>query len=56
MFEKAFSMFAPFGRKEGGGGPSAPDKPAQSGGDIDAMKRELEEMRRRLDQMTKDKS
>lgn len=56
MFEKTFSMFAPFGLKEGVSGSGAPDKPAQSGGDIDAMKRELEEMRKRLDQMTKDKS
>lgn len=57
MFEKTFSMFAPFGRKEGGSGTGAADKPpAQSGGDIDAMKRELDEMRKRLDQITKDKS
>ncbi len=55
MFEKAFGMFAPFGRKESkdeGGTESA----GQPVGDIDAMKRQLEEMQKRLDQMTgKDK-
>jgi len=56
MFEKAFGMFAPFVRKQSGEG--AAEKPAaEPGGDIDAMKRQLEEMQKRLDQMTgKDKT
>jgi len=55
MFEKAFGMFAPFVRKQSG--ETTPnDKPVESSGDIDAMKRQLEEMQKRLDQMTgKDK-
>ncbi|GIK79833.1 MAG: polyhydroxyalkanoate synthesis repressor PhaR [Pseudorhodoplanes sp.] len=54
MFEKAFGMFSPFARKDEREGAAA--KPAEATGDIDAMKRQLEEMQRRLDQMTtKDK-
>jgi polyhydroxyalkanoate synthesis repressor PhaR len=53
MFEKAFGMFAPFARKEGGAAGAAPtDKPSESSGDIDTMKRQLEEMQKRLDKMT----
>jgi polyhydroxyalkanoate synthesis repressor PhaR len=50
MFEKAFGMFAPFVRKESQ--PGTPDKPAEPAGDIDSMKRQLEEMQKRLDKMT----
>jgi polyhydroxyalkanoate synthesis repressor PhaR len=54
MFEKAFGMFAPFVRKEN---QAASDKAAaaaaeQPSGDIDTMKRQLEEMQKRLDKMT----
>jgi polyhydroxyalkanoate synthesis repressor PhaR len=52
MFEKAFGMFAPFVRKEN---QAAADKAAaaeQPAGDIDTMKRQLEEMQKRLDKMT----
>src|SRR6187549_793881 len=51
MFEKAFGMFAPFVRKEN---QAAADKAAeqQPSGDIDTMKRQLEEMQKRLDKMT----
>jgi polyhydroxyalkanoate synthesis repressor PhaR len=53
MFEKAFAMFTPFARREGGAPDKDGDKPA---GDIDDMKRQLEEMQKRLDRMTeKDK-
>ncbi|HKY87922.1 MAG TPA: polyhydroxyalkanoate synthesis repressor PhaR [Pseudorhodoplanes sp.] len=51
MFEKAFGMFAPFVRKESQPGGST-DKPAEPTGDIDTMKRQLEEMQKRLDKMT----
>ncbi|KAB2881674.1 MAG: polyhydroxyalkanoate synthesis repressor PhaR [Pseudorhodoplanes sp.] len=54
MFEKAFGMFSPFARKDEHEAPAS--KPTEAAGDIDAMKRQLEEMQRRLDQMTeKDK-
>ena len=53
MFEKAFGMFAPFVRKESQpASPDKPDKPAEPSGDIDTMKRQLEEMQKRLDKMT----
>ncbi len=60
MFERAFTMFTPFGRKEtadaaekaekaGGGAP-------RSGPEIDELKRQLDEMQKRIDRMgeTKD--
>ena len=53
MFEKAFGMFAPFVRKESGtSAPGSTEKPAEPSGDIDSMKRQLEEMQKRLDKMT----
>jgi polyhydroxyalkanoate synthesis repressor PhaR len=57
MFEKAFSLFTPFAR----GGAAAnqdkaeSDKPAGASDDIDALKRQIEEMQRRIDQIS-DKS
>ncbi len=57
MFERAFAMFAPFAKQ--GGQPSegsgAPDKPAE-GGEITDLKRQMEEMQKRLDKLSdKDK-
>jgi polyhydroxyalkanoate synthesis repressor PhaR len=58
MFERAFAMFAPFGRRDSGAKPEA-DKPAQpaGGGDeIDVLKRQMEEMQQRLARLSdKDK-
>jgi polyhydroxyalkanoate synthesis repressor PhaR len=56
MFERTFAMFAPFTRK-GGEGSGAPDpedkssKPAGGGGEFDDLKRQMEEMQRRLDRL-----
>jgi polyhydroxyalkanoate synthesis regulator protein len=52
MFERTFAMFAPFARQAGG--PSAePDKAAsKSPDDIDDLKRQMEEMQKRLDRMS----
>ena len=51
MFERAFTMFAPFGgakaAAEGGEKPPAP----RSGPEIDELKRQLDEMQKRLDRM-----
>jgi polyhydroxyalkanoate synthesis repressor PhaR len=47
MFEKTFAMFAPFARGEK---PGAPDKP-RSGDEVDELKRQMEEMQRRLDKL-----
>jgi polyhydroxyalkanoate synthesis repressor PhaR len=49
MFERAFSMFTPFGRREGEA--SEPDKPQSSGNEIDDLKRQMEEMQKRLDKL-----
>jgi polyhydroxyalkanoate synthesis regulator protein len=53
MFERAFAMFAPFARRESQGGEtSEPEKsPAKSGG-IDDLKRQLEEMQKKVDRLT----
>ena len=65
MFERAFAMFAPFGRRPGQGagqGNAETEKPAQSGGaangdEIDDLKRQMEEMQKRLDRLSqKEKS
>jgi polyhydroxyalkanoate synthesis repressor PhaR len=54
MFERAFAMFTPFARQGGGTGPASaePEKTASKGGDIDDLKRQLEEMQRRVDKLT----
>ena len=50
MFERAFTMFAPFARKENGevGGDKPPPR---GGGEIDDLKRQLDEMQKRLDRL-----
>ncbi len=58
MFQKTFSMFTPFARPPGkdatsGGGPAEPGKPAASSSeDIDALKRQIEEMQRKIDKIS----
>jgi polyhydroxyalkanoate synthesis repressor PhaR len=54
MFERAFAMFTPFARQGGGTGATLaePDKTAAKGGDIDDLKRQLEEMQRRVDKLS----
>ena len=53
MFERAFAMFTPFVRRDGQPG-AEPEKPAQpgGGGDIDDLKRQLDEMKRKVDRLT----
>ena len=66
MFERTFAMFAPFARQAGAAGPGGPaagepdkeSKPAgsSSGGDINDLKRQMEEMQKRLERLSdKDK-
>ena len=54
MFERTFAMFAPFARS--GGQAPEPDK-GQKPGEIDDLKRQMEEMQKRLDRLSdKDKT
>jgi polyhydroxyalkanoate synthesis repressor PhaR len=50
MFERAFAMFAPFARRESQAAAEAaePGKAAKPGGDIDDLKRQLEEMQKKV--------
>jgi polyhydroxyalkanoate synthesis repressor PhaR len=55
MFERAFAMFAPFPRREAQPGASGgePGKaPPPEGGEIDDLKKQMDEMQRRLDRLT----
>ena len=55
MFERAFTMFAPFARREGGAGETAAEtekSPPKAGGDIDDLKRQFDEMKRKVDRLT----
>jgi polyhydroxyalkanoate synthesis repressor PhaR len=55
MFERAFAMFAPpFARREGQAAEIA--KPANPTGEIDDLKRQLDEVQKRLDRMSESKS
>jgi polyhydroxyalkanoate synthesis regulator protein len=54
MFERAFAMFTPFGRERQTAEPDKSQKPG--GGEIDDLKKQMEEMQKRLDRLTeKDK-
>ena len=58
MFERTFTMFAPFAR-QGSQGAAEPDKNAKpaaggaaaGGGDIDDLKRQIDEMQKRIDRI-----
>ena len=50
MFERTFAMFAPFARQ--GNQAAETDKPPKPAGDIDDLKRQMEDMQRRLDRLS----
>ncbi len=50
MFERAFAMFTPFARERQT--PTETDKTPKSGVEIDDLKRQMEEMQKRLDRLT----
>src|ERR1700751_3964658 len=53
MFERTFAMFAPFARREGAGqAGSEAEKGSGKSGDIDDLKRQLDEMKRKVDRLT----
>jgi polyhydroxyalkanoate synthesis repressor PhaR len=56
MFERAFAMFTPFARREGqAGAGAAPDSekspPKGGGGEIEDLKRQLDEMQKKIDKL-----
>jgi polyhydroxyalkanoate synthesis repressor PhaR len=52
MFERAFAMFTPFARREGGAAAPELDKQPGKGGDIDDLKRQLDEMQKKVDRLS----
>jgi polyhydroxyalkanoate synthesis repressor PhaR len=55
MFEKTFAMFAPFARGQGAGLGKGAEKPSGGGsGEMDDLKRQIDEMQRRLDKLGKE--
>ena len=55
MFERAFTMFAPFARRETQGGGEAEgeaDKAPAKPGDIDDLKRQLDAMQKKVDRLS----
>jgi polyhydroxyalkanoate synthesis repressor PhaR len=62
MFERAFAMFTPFARREAQASEADKDKPVPGGGsggggEIDDLKRQVEDMRKQLDRLSdKDKT
>jgi polyhydroxyalkanoate synthesis repressor PhaR len=54
MFERAFAMFAPFARREAQKADA--EKPAAGGGEIDDLKRQLDDVQKRLDRLSEPKT
>jgi polyhydroxyalkanoate synthesis repressor PhaR len=56
MFERAFAMFTPFVRREGqqaaGGAAAEPGKGPAKGGEIDDLKRQLDDMEKKIERLT----
>ena len=57
MFERTFAMFAPFARREVQAGSESEAEagkfvPGKGGGDIDDLKRQLEEMQKKVDRLS----
>jgi polyhydroxyalkanoate synthesis repressor PhaR len=56
MFERTFAMFAPFARAGAAGGENEAEAskpvPGKPGGDIDDLKRQLEEMQKKVDRLS----
>ncbi len=50
MFQRAFSMFTPFARRDDGS--AAPEeKSASSGSDLDELRRQLSDMQKKVDKL-----
>jgi polyhydroxyalkanoate synthesis repressor PhaR len=53
MFEKTFAMFAPFARGQSKGAESGKPQGAGGGSEMDELKRQLDEMQKRIDRLGK---
>ncbi len=53
VFQRAFSMFTPFARREEEAGESE-KPPSSSASDLDELKRQLDEMRKKVERLSKD--
>jgi polyhydroxyalkanoate synthesis repressor PhaR len=56
MFERAFAMFAPFARRESLTAEAAEKAASAGGGEIDDLKRQLDDVQKRLDRLTETKT
>jgi polyhydroxyalkanoate synthesis repressor PhaR len=56
MFERAFAMFAPFARREAQTAEAAEKAASAGGGEIDDLKRQLDDVQKRLDRLTETKT
>jgi polyhydroxyalkanoate synthesis repressor PhaR len=52
MFERAFAMFTPFARRENQGAAAEPEKPSAKPAEIDDLKRQLNDMQKKVDRLT----
>jgi len=55
MFERAFAMFAPFARREAQANEAEKPAGSGSGGEIDDLKRQLDDVQKRLDRLSETK-
>ena len=51
VFQRAFSMFTPFARREGEPA-AAEEKPSSSGSDLDELKRQLSDMQKKVEKLS----
>ena len=56
LFERTFAMFAPFARREAQASEVEKPAPAGPGGEIDDLKRQLDDVQKRLDRLSETKS
>jgi polyhydroxyalkanoate synthesis repressor PhaR len=52
MFQRAFTMFTPFARREGAEGHDAEKSEQPQAGEIDVLRRQLEDMQKRLERLS----
>ena len=55
VFQRAFSMFTPFARRDEDATTGEAEKPAAAGGDLEELRRQLSEMQKKIDRLGDDK-